>query len=275
MPDYTPAYAPIAGSTLSPAGVNSNFYTVTSGDGIYEIANGHIESVNFDPAYEVESVHVRPGQAGEALSVGQVLSNDYFSDLFVGPPGGNPDYVAIVGATITFRQRYASTLALLGATGFCSMWRQFAQNKGSFGARENPPDIHVQAFIQSGTSALTLIDHTKRELPQTVHWNSASVNPDAQIVTSEQALTRNFNLIHPRVAGGSSPFTALSSGWHTYGLAILIRQNPSGQDTSDPLEDYRLQLNGAGSPDARPVTYYSAIHRVRMFVRSATAVRLL
>lgn len=275
MPDFVPTYNPIAGSTLSPTGINENAYSVTSGNSIYEIENGHIESVNFDPAFEVGAVHVRPGQAGEGISVGQVLHNDYFSDLFVGPPGSDPDYVAIVGATITFRQRYNVSMALLAASGFCSVWRQFGVNKAAFGAREVAPDIHVQAFIQSGTSALTMIGHTKRELPQTVHWNSGSVSPNGEIVTSEQALTRNFNLVHPRFTSGASPFQTLASGWHTYGLAILIRQNPSGQDTTDTVEPYQLQLNGAGSPDARPRTYFSAVHRVRMYVRNASAVRLL
>lgn len=273
MPDFSPSYAPIDGATLDPTGLNNNLYRVTSGRSIFEIENGHIEAVNFDPAFQVGSVHVRPGQAGEAISVGQVLSNDYFSDLSM----GSADYVAIVGATITFRQRYPVSLALLGASGFCSVWRQFGANTGAFATRGPAPDIHIQAFVQSGTSQMTLLGHTKREMPQTVHWDSTSAAPPplSEISTREQRLTRHFNIVHPKVAGGSGQHAALSSGWHTYGLAVLVRQNLSGQDTTDVLEDYQLVLNGAASADARPDTYYSAIHRVRMYVRNATAVRLL
>jgi hypothetical protein len=273
LPDFSPTYAPADGDILDPTGLNNNFFRVTSGRSIYEIANGHIEAVNFDAAFEVGAVHVRPGQAGEGVSVGQVLSNDYFSDLSL----GDADYVAIVGATITFRQRYPVSLALLSASGFCTVWRQFGANTGAFDTRAAAPDIHVQAFIASGTGEMSLLGHTKRELPQTVHFDgtSAAPAPLAEIVTREQRLTRHFNLVHPKVAGGSGVHTALTAGWHTYGLAVLVRQNASGQDTSDANEPYQLVLNGAGSADARPTTYYSAIHRVRMYVRNASAVRLL
>lgn len=273
MPDFSPTYAPVAGDTLDPDGLNDNFFRVTSGRSIFEIANGHIEFANFDAAFEVGAVHVRPGQAGEGVSVGQVLSNDYFSDLSL----GSADYVAIVGATITFRQRYPVSVALLSTSGFCTVWRQFGANTGAFATRGAAPDVHVQAFLASGSGEMDLLGHTKRELPQTVHWDEtgATVPPLAPIATREQRLTRHFNLVHPKVTGGTSPHGALAAGWHTFGLAVLVRQNPSGQDTTDASESYQLVLNGAGSADARPSTYYSAVHRVRMYVRNASAVRLL
>lgn len=261
----------MAGDTLDPAGLNNNFFRVTSGRSIFEIANGHIEAANFDPAFEVGAVHVRPGQAGEGVSVGQVLPNDYFSDLSL----GDADYVGIVGAAITFRQRYSVSVALLSTSGFCTLWRQFGPNNGAFATREDAPDIHVQAFLQSGTGERTLLSHTKRETPQTVFFDSNSGGSHAQIATREQRLTRHFNLVHPKMTGGTGQLGSLGAGWHTYGLAVLVRQNRAGQDTSDALEDMQLQLNGAGSPDARPDTYFSAVQRVRMYVRNATAVRLL
>lgn len=273
MPDFSPQYTPTAGDTLSPAGLNNNLFRVTSGRSIYEIANGNVEAVNFDAAFQVGAVHVRPGQAGEGVSVGQVLSNDYFSDLSL----GSTDYVAIVGATITFRQRYPVSLALLSTSGFCSVWRQYGANTGAFATRAAAPDVHVQAFVASGSGAMTLLGHTKRELPQTVHWDGSSAAPPpiAEIVTREQRLTRHFNIVHPKVTGGVSPHDALTAGWHTFGWAVLVRQNASGQDTTDVVEDYQLALNGAAAADARPSTYYSAVHRVRMYVRNASAVRLL
>lgn len=273
MPDFVPTYAPIDGATLDPDGLNDNLFKITSGSSIYEIANGHIEAANFDPAFEVGSVQVRPGHAGEALSVGQVLPNDYFSDLFL----GEARYIAVVGATITFRQRFPVSYALLSASGFCTTWRQFGVNiqvvPGSFGTRAAAPDIHVQAFIQSGTGDFTLLSHAKRELPQTVHWDSASVSPVGEVAMREARLTRHFNLVHPKISGGVSPFDGLGVGWHTFGFAVLVRQNLCGQDTTDATESFDLSRDGDN--DARPRSWYSAVHRVRWYVRNASAVRLL
>ncbi len=271
MPDFVPTYAPANGAPLSSTGLNQNLYRITSGRAIYEIGNGHIESVNFDPAFEVQPHHVRPGQAGEALSVGQVIPNDYFSDLWLGSGAG---YLGIVGAAVTFHQKYDVGMALFAASGFMSCWRQFGPSTVNFSTRAAAPDIHVKAYIQSSGGNITFLDHTQRELPQTVHFNSASADPVAEIAIREQRLTRHFNLAHPRMRGGPAQCGPLLAGWHTFGLACFVEQNISGQDTTRVSEDMKLNLNGAGT-DARDVTFYSAIHRLRLYCRSVTAMRLL
>lgn len=274
MPDFNPDYAPATGDVLSPAGLNNNWYRVASGKSVYEIADGHIESANFDPAFEIQPHHVRPGQAGDAISVGQVLPMDYFSDLWM-DAADDTRYIPIVGAAITFYQKYDVSAALFTASGFVTGWRQFGPATGAWATRVAAPNIKVKAFMASGVGGRSMIGHTERKLPQSVFFNSASTDPAAQIVTREQRVTRNFNILHPRVTGGTSPCGPLAAGWHTFGLAVLVNQNLTGQDTSDALQDFRLRLNGAGSADARPNTFFSGIQRLRIYARNVSAVRLL
>lgn len=274
MPDFTPTYAPVTGDALTAAGLNNNFYRVTSGRSIYEIGNGHIESVNFDPAFQVRAHHVRPGQVGEAVSVGQVLPNDYFSDLGMGSVG----YVAIVGAAVTFYQKYSASMSIFSASGFASVWRQFGPANAAFGAHLAAPDIRIKAFFlnhSAAAPAIQYLTHTQRECPRTVVFDGGSVDPAAHIDMQESRCTRHWNLLHPKMVNGTDPHDQLSAGWHTFGLAVLVEQNTFGQDTSVALEDMRLQLNGATGVDNRPLTYYAAVPRIRMYVRSCTAVRLL
>lgn len=273
MPDFSPDYVPSNGSAINPAGLNQNLYRVTSGKAIYEIGNGHIETANFDPVFEIQPHHVRPGEAGDAISVGQILPNDYFSDLRL--QADSDDYVAVVGACITFYQRYDVSVAMFSASGFCTYWRQFGPATGAFGTRVAAPNIKVKAFVASGAGTdRTMIGHTERKKPQSVFFNSASVDPDAEIAIREQRVCSHFNILHPRVTGGTSPCGPLAAGWHTFGLAVLVNQNLTGQDTSDVLQDMRLNLNGGGS-DGRPTSFYSGIQRLRIYARNVSAIRLL
>ena len=120
----------------------------------------------------------------------------------------------------------------------------------------------------------------RRELPETVFMDvraspPAPADPVAAISTSEARTCHQFNLRHFKHTGGTAPNDPLTKGWITFGLAILVPQNLTGQDPANNFDDMQLQLNGAASPDARPTTFYSAIHRVRMYVKSATIVPLL
>ena len=109
MPDFAPAYIPTDGDILSADGLNNNLYRIASGRSIYEVMNGHIEAVNFDPAFQIVPHHVRPGQAGEAISVGSVIPLDYFSDLNLGADSAR--YIAIAGACVTFYRSFELPVA--------------------------------------------------------------------------------------------------------------------------------------------------------------------
>lgn len=273
MPDFSPDYVPSTGAVLSPAGVANNLYRVTSGKAIYEIANGHIESNNFASAFRIRPHHVRPLQAGDAVSIGQVLSNDYFADTNL--EDGSSNYIAIVGAGLTFYLPYDVSVAMFSASAFVTGWRIFGKGNTSFADRLDAPNIKVKAFMASGTGARSMLDHSERKMPQTVHMNSASAGDIAEIAQREQRLTRMFNLVHGRVAGGTSPHHQLTKGWHTFGLAVLVNQNQTGQSSTSGYEDFRLQLDGAASPDARPLTLYAAVPRLRVYARNVTAMHLL
>ena len=276
MPDITYSYVPITGSVLTSAGLNANFYQTTAGTSIHETSNGHREMLNFDPAFRVQSYHVRPGQAGQANSVGRTQSNDYFSDLSTGLSN---EYTPIAGCGITFYTDYDISMAMFFASGFCTIWRQFGPySSAAWANRVVAPDISIRTFFASPNGGIRTHEHSQRDMPQTVFINPASpVGPPhvGRISTVEQRLTRHFNLSHPKMVGGVSPCDQLLAGEHTFGLAVLVKKNLAGQDTSSDEEAWRLRLNGAGSSDARPSTNFSGIQRVRFYVRNASAIRLL
>jgi hypothetical protein len=275
MPDWTIPYAPALGDNLTAAGLNDNFYTATPGDNTsLEIANGRIETVNFDPAFEVLPRHVRRNEAGEAVTVGTTLRADYFSDLFT-HQGADAAFLPVGGVCLTFRQRFDVSMALFSASAHATIWRQFGPANGAFNTRLQAPAVVVKAFFQTGDGAINLLDHTQRECPQTVHFGDTSANPRAEISTVEAMCARHWNLVHPRMTGQAAPCGPLLAGYHTFGLCVLVRQNLTGQDTTDPLQDMTLALNGVAPKVATPAGFYSGIQRIRLHVREVSAIRLL
>ena len=273
MPDETLPFAPVAGDMLTSAGMNANLYGTTAGTSILETGNGHLDFLNFDPAFKIQGYQVRPGQAGRAVSVGRVPSNDYFSDLWTGDGVG---YIPIAGACVTFYTEYDLSLAMFFASGFCSVWRQFGPDNGVWPSRAAAPDISVRTFFADPHGNITTHAHSQRDMPQTVFLNAGAAAGEGRISTVEQRLTRHYNLSHPKMAGETTPCGPILAGEHTFGMAVLVKKNLSGQDTSKADEAWRLSLNNAAfNPDARPSTNYAGIHRVRFYTRLSSAVLLL
>jgi hypothetical protein len=221
----------------------------------------------------VKSHLIRPGQVGFAASEGRVFSADYFSDLWSGAEADG--YLPVAGAAITRRIPYDCSLALFSASVFLTVWRQFGPADTSLVDRIAAPNVRIQTFIGNNSG----ITYTRRELPETVFIDTTGGRPLAPIAgisTSEARTCQQFNLRHFKHRAGTAPNDALEKGWVTFGLAVLVPQNLTGQDpVGNAVDAMQLQLNGASSPDARPSTFYSAIHRVRMYARNATIVPLL
>jgi hypothetical protein len=263
-------YLPSTGDTLNPSGLNDNLYSQTAGRSLIETANGHIEYTNLKSDFQVQSHLIRPGQTGFAGSAGRLFSADYFSDLWAGPSAAG--YIPVGGAALTKRVPYNCTLALFSASVFITCWRQFGMPAGAaYTARVTAPDIRIQTFIGNNQG----LTYTRRELPQTVFRDATAATVVSPISTTEARTCHQFNLRHFKHVGGTDPNDALTRGWVTFGISLLIPQNLVGQDTTNTFNDLQLQLNSATSPDARPSTFYSGIHRVRMYVRSATIVPFL
>lgn len=272
MADITLTYTPSTGDTFDPDGFNTNWYSDTASESIIETANGHIEYTNLKSDFEVQPHLIRPGQVGFAASEGRIFSADYFSDLWCGADADK--YLPVAGAAITRRVPYACSLALFSASVFLTVWRQFGPANGALTTRIAAPNIRIQTFIGNNQG----ITYTRRELPQTVFIDTSAGKPLAPIAgvsTSESRTCHQFNLRHFKHTGGTAPNDPLTAGWVTFGFALLVPQNLTGQDPTNTNDDMQLQLNGATSPDARPETFFSGIHRVRMYVRSATIVPLL
>ncbi len=269
MADCVLTYLPATGDTLNPSGFNDNWYSQTAPRSLIETANGHLEYVNLKSDFQVQSHLIRPGQTGFAASEGRVFSADYFSDLWAGAAATG--YLPVGGCAITRRVPFDCSLALFSASVFLTAWRQFGPANGAMVTRVAAPDIRIQTFIGNNQG----LTYTRRELPQSVFLNAASVDPVAQIDTGEARTCHQFNLRHFKHTGGTAPNDAQAKGWVTFGMALLIPQNLTGQDPANAFDDMQLRLNGAGSADARPTTFYSGIHRVRMYVRGATIVPLL
>lgn len=270
--DITLTYTPATGDTFDPSGFNTNWYSTTPGASLIETANGNIEFDNLKADFAVQSHLIRPRQTGFAASEGRVFSSDYFSDLWAGAE--TDGYLPVAGAAITRRVPYDCSLALFSASMFVTVWRQFGPANGALATRVAAPNVRLQTFIGNNQG----ITYTRRELPQTVFIDTTAGRPAAPIAgisTSEARTCHQFNLRHFKHTGGTSPNDALEKGWVTFGFALLVPQNLTGQDSANTDDDMQLQLNSATSPDARPVTFYSAIHRVRTYVKSATIVPLL
>jgi len=272
MPDIILTYLPSAGDTLNPAGLNDNFYSQTAGESIIETANGHIEFENLKPDFEVEAHLVRPGQAGFATSDGTVFSADYFSDLWGGAAATG--YIPVAACVLTRRVPYDCSLALFSASVFLTGWRQFGPADGSLTDRLDAPNIYIQTFYGNNEGLV----YTRRELPQSVFIDTtvgAPTAPIAAISTREAGVCHQFNLRHFKHIGGTAPNDPLLKGYATFGMALLIPQNLTGQDDANTDDAMQLQMNSSTTPDARSTAYYSGIHRVRMYVRNATIVPLL
>lgn len=63
-------------------GINTDFYSGTSGQGIMSEGNGGMELLNLDTTFEMQSEHVLEGQMGNGWSYGEVRKIDYCSDIF-------------------------------------------------------------------------------------------------------------------------------------------------------------------------------------------------
>lgn len=270
MPDITFDYVPTTGAVLQPDNYNKDLYQTTSGRSLFETLNGNVTYPNLDAAFQVQSHIIRPGQTGIARSDGRVFSADYFSDIWSGRDA--KPYTPVGGACITLYVPYDMTFAMFSASVFLTVWRQFGPPDPSagtpFNTRLASPNVLIQTFIGNNDGVV----HTRRELPQTVFFNSGGA-PVAEVGMVEQYTCHHYNLVHTRVAGGSAPNTQLTKGYATFGLAVFVSQNRNGQDTADA--DYRMDLEFDGANDARPSTYYSGIHRVRTYVRNATVMGLL
>lgn len=274
MPDITFDYTPTAGAVLQPDGFNRDLYQPTAGRSLFETMNGNVGFPNLDASFEVESHLIRPGHTGFARTDGRVFSADYFSDLWVGA-NNDPRFTPIGGACISFRVPYNVSYALLSASVFLTVWRQFGPPKESaadpFEERLNAPDIYIQTFFGNNEGVV----YTRRELPQTVFFDdNASAKPDAYVNTVEARTCHHYNLIHSKIAGGTSPNDALTKGYGAFGLAVFVTQNRNG--TKDTDDDYNmlLHLNGASSGH-NIESLYSGVHRVRTYVRNATVMALL
>lgn len=277
----TLGWAPATGDVLDPQKYARNFYRLNSGTSILEVGNGNLTEVNFDPAFEVLPHHAREGEKGFLWTNGYVIPNDYFSDLY---GSDSASYIAVVGCGITFRVRYTVSIAHFHVGAFASHWRQFGPSDpagahSAFQDHLSAPEIRVRMFMvdPGGTYKGSALDYTRRDLPQSVYFSTASFDPDAEIQMSEASVCRHWNLMHTRGAGLSSPNGPLTPGIYTVGLAVIVPRNLFGQNTdnaTNPDEDMKLALNGGGV-DPRPLTYYSAIQRIRFYTRNITGVALL
>lgn len=264
---------------LDPAGFSRNLYRTDANASILEIANGRLTHVNFHSAFKVLPHHARADEKGHVWTAGRVISTDYFSDL-----SGNDAarYIAVIGCAVTFRVRYALTVAHFHAQAFTSVWRQFGPYAGGgalWTSHLAAPEIKVRAFlVRPGESfAGSTITVTTREHPQTVFMAPGSVDPNAEIQMAEAGHARAWNVFHPCVSGETSPNQGLSPGIHTFGFAVLVPRNLFGQNTdnaTNPNEDMKLVLR-TGVVDARSLAYYAAIHRCRFYARNVSAVALL
>ena len=270
MPDITFDYTPSTGSVLVPADYNKNLYQTTSGKSLFETLNGNVTYPNLNASFAVQTHLIRPGQTGIARSDGRVFSADYFSDIWSGPQ--SLPYTPIGGAAITCYVPYDMSVAILSASVFLTVWRQFGEPDTSapspFVTRRPAPPVVIQTFMGDNDG----IVYTRRELPQTVFFE-AGVQPDANIRMVEQYTCHHYNLLHARMAGKSSPNGPLTKGYATFGLAVFVAQNGNGSDTGN--SDYRMNLIIGGSGDERPSSYYKGINRVRTYVRNATVMGLL
>jgi hypothetical protein len=264
MPDITFDYIPTTGAVLQPDGFNRDLYQQTSGKSLFETLNGNVTYPNLNAAFEVESHLIRPGQTGIARSDGRVFSADYFSDLWAGL--NNDFYTPVGGACLSFRVPYDMSYALFSASVFLTVWRQFGPGTTGFDTRAASPDIRIQMFY-GDTSGIA---YTRRELPQTVFFKSLGA-PDADIGMAEQYTCHHYNLLHAKIVGKSAPNQQLTKGYATFGLAVYVSQNLNG--VPDPANLLDLNINGAN--DARPVSYYKGVQRVRTYVRNATVMGLL
>ena len=270
MPDVTYPYIPSNGNTFDPEQFNENLYATpdqlpANKLSIYETSNGRITvGENFAAGFKVEAHHVRPWQVGDAAAAGLTSSVDYYEDAW----GTDEKYYGIAGAQLTFYQKYDCTMALMAASLFASIWRQRGVRN-----TEPAPDtfddipIRIKMYVDG-----VPVNHTLRRMPETIFYPIEIVNYGYDF-TREQNLTRYLNLVHPKHTGGdaSKGHGPLTRGWHTFGFGIYIQANTA-------KENVFLKGSNTGlisETSEVPMYQFDALHRVRVYARNASVLRLL
>lgn len=270
MPDVVYPYVPSGGDTFDPEQFNENLYATpdqlpVNKLSIYETSNGRITvGENFAPGFKVEAHHVRPWQVGDAVAAGLTSSVDYYEDAW----GVDEKYYGIAGAQLTFYQKYDCTMALMAASLFASIWRQRGPREETepFTAFDDIP-ISIKMYVDGSP-----VNHTLRRMPETIFFPIDPTNYGYNF-TREQNLTRHLNLVHPKHAGGDANkgHDALLRGWHTFGFGIYIRANTA-------KESVFLKGSNTGIISEKsevPMYQFDALHRVRVYARNASVLRLL
>lgn len=263
-------YVPSSGDTFDPEQFNENLYATpdqlpVNKLSIYETSNGRITvGANFAAGFKVQAHHVRPWQVGDAQAAGLTSAADYYEDAW----GAGEKFYGIAGAQLTFYQKYDTTMAVLAASLFASIWRQRGAREDTepFTSFDDIP-IRIKMYVDGAP-----VNHTLRRMPETVFYPVDPSNPGYDF-TREQNLTRHYNLMHPKHAGGDATrgHDALLRGWHTFGFGIYIQANAA-------TERIRLKGSNAGATSTTsdvPLYSFDALHRVRVYARNASVLRLL
>lgn len=270
MPDVVYPYIPANGDTFDPEQFNANIYATpdqlpANKLSIYETSNGRITvGENFAAGFKVEAHHVRPWQVGDAAAAGLTASVDYYEDAW----GADETYYGIAGAQLTFYQKYACTMAVMAASLFASIWRQRGLREGGEeGTTFEDVPIRIKMYMDG-----VPIQHTARQMPETIFYPVSTMNRGYDF-TREQNLTRHLNIMHPKHVGGDADkgHDQLTRGWHTFGFGIYIRANTA-------TEKIFLKGSDAGATTSTsevPLYQFDALHRVRVYARNASVLRLL
>ena len=260
MPDIVLPYLPADGAAFDTDGLNRDLYEVPAvlpvGTlSLYETTNGQITFANLAPGFTVRKHMIRPGEVGQGWSDGAVKPLDFFQDAW----GADESFQFVAGMCETFRTRYAASVALFHWQWFASIWRQRTNTGGVFTAG---PRIVFKAYIDENP-----VNATLRYSPQTVYYDNALTYGGYDYNFGREArLTRQFNLHHAKVTGGSGSAAPLAAGEHTAALGVYVAQN-KGTETID--------LDGGGLGSLYKQSYQEAQHRVRIFARHVDVVSFL
>lgn len=222
MATIVPTYAYTDGAALNISGHNLNLYSAVAGEGVYSEANGGLQAVNTDLAFEIQDYHVWPEEAVRVRGDNNRQTVDYFSAVETGADVTDGDVreelVNVAGCGLRFYVPYRCD-ALFTAGFFVSVWRPHVGGDQEDATNIDLGDIRMQLTqdLPAGSAGSSgVIGHTKRGLPVSVRV--ALAGGIGTVTQVEDVACFYFNLHHYE--------RDITTGFVDFHLRLLIKQPP-------------------------------------------------
>lgn len=198
-------------------GINTDFYSGTSGQGIMSEGNGGMELLNLDTSFEMQAEHILEGQVGNGMAYGEIRKIDYCSDIF-GDDETDPtaaEHITVWQMAIRQYIPYNVSILFWDTACFRSLFRYMKMVVVDM-AYDSTTEF---ALATRMTIDGTVIPHTRTEHPNTAWttdaWPPAATNKGTLSCVTEDDTAHWLHTFHMQ--------EDVSAGWHECVLELYMQ----------------------------------------------------